>query len=85
MFLESFKTTGLAVIQIMLLAGIGYTLAKKGILNDIGLGALSRLVVEVALPVLIFCQLTKDFSFSKYPHWWLFPLMSIFITFAGYS
>jgi predicted permease len=35
------------------------------------------------LPVLIFCQLVKDFSFGLYPDWWIFPLISIAITIAG--
>jgi len=83
MFLESFKITGLAVIQIFLLGAIGYFLVKKNILGAEGLNALSRLVVEITLPLLIFCQLVKGFSFTLYPNWWLFPLLSIAITAAG--
>jgi len=83
MLIESFKTTCLAMGQIFLLAAIGYFLVKKNIFGQDGLNALSRLVVEVTLPTLIFCQLVKDFSFTLYPNWWLFPLISIFITLAG--
>lgn len=83
MFLESFNNTILAVIQILLLAGLGYGLVKTNKLNGHGLTTLSRLVVEVTLPVLIFSQLIKDFSFSIYPNWWIFPLLSILITVVG--
>ncbi len=83
MFLESFKVTGFAVTQIFLLAAIGYFLLKKNILGSEGLNALSRLVIEITLPTLIFCQLIKDFSFTLYPDWWVFPLISIAITIAG--
>jgi len=83
MFLESFKITGIAVIQIFLLGAIGYFLVKKNILGAEGLNALSRLVVEITLPLLIFCQLVKGFSFMLYPNWWVFPLLSIAITAAG--
>lgn len=83
MFLEYFKITGLAVAQIFILAAIGFFLLKKSILKSDGLNALSRLVIELTLPLLIFCQLIKEFSFSIYPHWWIFPLISIGITFAG--
>jgi len=83
MFLESFKITGIAVIQIFLLGAIGYFLVKKNILSAEGLNALSRLVVEITLPLLIFCQLVKGFSFTLYPNWWVFPLLSIAITAAG--
>ncbi|PIP20430.1 MAG: hypothetical protein COX40_04785 [Candidatus Omnitrophica bacterium CG23_combo_of_CG06-09_8_20_14_all_40_11] len=83
MFLQSFKITGLAVAQIFLLAALGYFLIKKNILGPEGLDALSRLVIEITLPVMIFCQLVKDFSFTLYSNWWIFPLISIAVTIAG--
>ncbi len=83
MFLESFKITGLAVAQIFLLAALGYFLIKKNMLGHEGLNALSRLVIEVTLPLMVFCQLIKDFSFTLYSNWWIFPLISIAITIAG--
>jgi len=84
MFLESFKITGVAVIQIFLLGAAGYFMVKKNILSHEGLNSLSRMVVEIILPVLIFCQLIKGFNFSLYPNWWIFPLASIAITIAGF-
>jgi hypothetical protein len=83
MFLESFKITGLATLQIFLLGALGYFLMKKGVLKDDSLATLSRLVVEITLPLLIFGQLIKDFSFSLYPKWWVFPVLSLVITAAG--
>lgn len=83
MFLEHFKITGIAVFQIFLLALIGFFLTKRKFLTSQGLDDLSRLVMDVTLPVLIFCQLIKDFSFSLYPNWWVFPLISIGITLLG--
>ena len=83
MFFESFKITGLAMAQIFVLGALGYLLMKKEILGQQGLSALSRLVVEVTLPILIFCQLLKDFRFGLYPNWWVFPILSIIITISG--
>jgi len=83
MFLESFKITSLAMAQIFILGAIGYFLLKMGILGETGLDILSRLVVEITLPLLIFCQLIKDFRFNLYPNWWIFPLLSLIITIAG--
>lgn len=83
MFLESFKITGLAVAQIFLLGAIGYFLMKKNILGEAGFDSLSRLALDITLPILIFCQLIKDFSFSLYPNWWVFPLMGVAITVIG--
>jgi len=84
MLIESFKITGSAVGQIFLLATIGYILVKKDILGPDGLNTLSRLVMEVTLPILIFCQLIRDFSFSIYPNWWFFPLLSVMVNVAGF-
>lgn len=83
MFWESFKVTGSAVGQIFLLGAIGYILVRKNLLGSAGLDALSRLVIEITLPLLIFCQLLRDFSFRLYPDWWVLPLLSIAITGVG--
>lgn len=83
MFFQSFQITGAAVLQSFLLGAIGYYLVKKEVLGSACLGTLSRLVIEVTLPFLIFSQLIKDFSFTRYPEWWIFPLISIAITLAG--
>lgn len=83
MFMESFKITSLAVAQIFLLGALGYFLIKKNMLGHEGLGALSRLVIEITLPFMIFSQLIKDFSFNLYSNWWVFPLISIAVTAAG--
>ncbi|MBU0709249.1 MAG: AEC family transporter [Candidatus Omnitrophica bacterium] len=83
MFLEYFKITGSAVIQIFLLGAIGYFLVKKEIFGSNCLNTISKLVIEVTLPILIFYQLAKNFSFELYPNWWIFPLISIAITAFG--
>lgn len=84
MFLESFKITTAAMAQILILGFLGYILVKKGILSEEGLRVLSRLVIAVIFPLLIFTQLIKKFSFSLYPDWWVFPLISIAIMGAGF-
>lgn len=83
MFLASFGITGSAVLQIIILGAIGYFLVKRKVLGSDGLDALSRLTIDVTLPILIFCQLTMGFSFKLYPHWWVFPLISLAITIVG--
>lgn len=83
MFIESFSVTALGVGQIFLLGAVGYFLMKKDFLGEACLVTISRLSMEVTLPAMIFCQLTRDFSFSAYPHWWAFPVMSLVITVIG--
>ncbi|MCX5694133.1 MAG: AEC family transporter [Candidatus Omnitrophica bacterium] len=83
MFLEQFKITGLAMVQIFLLGGLGYILVKKNILSHEGLDALSRLVIQIIFPALIIVQMLKNFRFDLYPNWWVFPLVSLMITVTG--
>ncbi|MCG8431224.1 MAG: AEC family transporter, partial [Candidatus Omnitrophica bacterium] len=85
MFLESFKITSLAVMQIFLLGAIGFVLVKRSVLGEACLGTISRLAIEVALPAMIFSKLIRNFSFSAYPGWWVFPLMSFGMTAAGFA
>jgi len=83
MFWEFFQNTGIAVGQILFLCAIGFFMVKKNLLAQEGLAALSRLVIEVTLPLFIFSELVKNFQFELYPHWWIFPLISIAITSLG--
>lgn len=82
-FLASFKITGLAIVEIFLLGLCGFVLVRKRILSEEGLNGLTRLAIELTLPLFIFCQLTRHFSFHLYPNWWLFPILSLVITFVG--
>lgn len=83
MFLEYFKITGLAIAQIFFLGAIGFFLVKRNVLSAEGLSALSRIVIQVIFPALIFSQLIRKFTFSLYPQWWMFPLISLMITVSG--
>jgi malate permease and related proteins len=82
-FLEAFKITASGVAESFILGLIGYLLIKRNFLGEEGLNALSRLVINVTLPLLIFCRLLKDFSFDAFPNWWFFPLISLAITLTG--
>jgi predicted permease len=83
MFLEYFRVTGIAMAQIFFLGALGYVFVRRGTLSHAGLDALSRLLIQVIFPALIFNQLLKNFSFELYPKWWIFPLISLLITAAG--
>jgi len=49
-----------------------------------GLDALSGLVINVAMPLLIFSRIVRGFSFEQYPDWWVYPLVSLCITALGF-
>ncbi len=83
MLLEQFRVNGLAMAQIFILGGLGYILVKKNLLSHEGLDALSRLVIQIIFPALVVTQMLKNFRFDFYPHWWIFPLVSLVITVTG--
>jgi hypothetical protein len=83
MFWQSFIGIVPGVIEILLLAGVGYVLVKKNILGAPCLDTLSKLTIDVTLPCMIVAQLLERFSFTAYPHWWVFPLLSFGVTLAG--
>jgi predicted permease len=83
MFWHSFQITLTAVAELFILGILGYMLVRKKILSEDGLRTLSRLVVEVIFPALVFSQLLNKFSFALYPDWWKFPLIGIAIMAAG--
>jgi malate permease and related proteins len=82
-FWGAFRITVSAVAESFILGLIGYLLIKRNFLGAEGLNALSRLVIDVTLPLLIFVRLLKDFRFESFPNWWLFPLISLAITLLG--
>ena len=83
-FFVTFKTTLSATIEIFLMGGCGYFLVKRKVIDNNGLVILSRLVISLFFPLFTFHQLTNHFSFSAYPNWWVFPLISFGITLGGF-
>ncbi|MFH1202373.1 MAG: AEC family transporter [Candidatus Omnitrophota bacterium] len=69
--------------QIFLMGAIGFFLIRRKILLSDGLGVLSKLVIEITLPIFIFCSIIRDFSFAQYPNWWMLPVSSLLITGLG--
>ncbi|SLM32576.1 Auxin Efflux Carrier (fragment) [Desulfamplus magnetovallimortis] len=68
------------------LLGLGllgfYMIARRMMPGDL-LGFLSPLVLEIALPSLIFVSIIKNFTFSEFPDWWMIPLWWIFFSFIA--
>ena len=73
----------MATIQILLMAGVGFALVKRSVLDDQGLDTLSNLLVKVFLPQMIFYHLTQHFSFKDYTYWWAYPLLSLAMVLSG--
>jgi hypothetical protein len=84
-FLILFKTVFLAMIEIFLLASLGFILVRKKFIDQQALSFLTRLLIIIILPLFIFTKIIKSFSFSLYPNWWVFPFLSLIINTAGFA
>lgn len=71
------------MLQIFLLGLTGFVLARRKLLFPEGLTGLTTFLIGVSFPALIFWQVITRFSFSLYPQWWIFPLISLAITLLG--
>ncbi|MBL7197216.1 MAG: AEC family transporter [Candidatus Omnitrophica bacterium] len=82
-FIVLFKTTLMAMLEIFLLGACGFFLIKKKFINEEGLRVLTKLVIEIILPVFIFSQFIQKFSFSLFRNWLVFPFLSLIISLLG--
>lgn len=83
--MESLKITFEAILELAVLAAVGFVLVRKQIISDNGLETLSRLVIGLFLPLMMFTQITGGFSFRNHADWWMFPLLSVALTAVGYG
>ena len=78
-----FNSVSQIMLQIFLLGLVGFVLTRRKLLSPEGLTGLTTFLIGVSFPALIFWQVVTKFSFSLYPQWWIFPLISLAITLLG--
>jgi len=78
-----FWTSFQAVLEIALLALAGFVWVRKGWVPRTALPALSRVVVDLALPSLIFHRILTAFTPAFQGSWWVFPLMAALLVGTG--
>lgn len=66
------------------LGALGYLCFRRRIVDENGLNFISKLVIEITLPLLILTRIIEDFSFSAYARWWLIPLTGIAVSLLGF-
>lgn len=84
MFFTYFQSAFSACLQTFALGAVGYFCVKRNVVDAEVLGSLSKLVVRIFFPVLMFTSITEKFSFSSYDKWWALPLISLAISGIGF-
>lgn len=78
-----FNSVSQVMLQIFFLGLVGFVLTRRKLLSSEGLTGLTTFLIGISFPALIFEQIITKFSFSLYPQWWIFPLLSLAITVLG--
>jgi predicted permease len=73
-----FITTFESVAVLLGIGVLGFWIIRRRILPGDILGFLSPLVLDIALPCLIFVNIIRNFSPSESPGWWHLPLWCFF-------
>jgi len=84
MFEANFQAILAAPLRMFLMGAVGYYLVKRGIVAEFVLNTFNDLLVYLFLPCLIFHDFLTKFSFSVYENWWIFPLLGIIVSLAGF-
>jgi predicted permease len=78
--MDLFITTFESVAVLLGISLVGFWIIKKKIVPGNILGLLSPLVLDIALPCLIFVNLLNNFKPQENPDWWQLPLWWGFFT-----
>jgi predicted permease len=78
----SFAASFIALIKIVLVIAVSAWLVRRGVFGEIHIRALTGVVVNLALPCLMFSNILANFDARSYPYWWKFPLIGTGFTFT---
>ncbi len=79
----SFFATLMALSKVAIVIIAGAWLVRRGVFNENHTRALTGVVVNLALPCLIFGSIIQDFNVASYPDWWKYPLVGAALAFGG--
>ena len=83
--IQSFFATLHAFGKVGVIIVFSAWLVRKRVFNEGHVRALSGLVVNLALPCLIFSSIIRNFNLPDYEHWWRFPLGGVLMFLVCYG
>jgi len=82
-FLKTFNTNSLALVQVLLIALAGAILVRKKIFKPSDVKGLSVIIINVLLPSMIFSRIIDKLDPKNFPLWWVLPLVGIGLILVG--
>lgn len=83
LFGQTFISISSSLLNIVVIALIAGLLTHKKIITQDVINGLSRLVVIIFLPFLIFYTILTEFNPAEQSYWWTLPIAAIFMSSAG--
>lgn len=83
LFGQTFVTVFKGLVSIFIIAAVAGFLTYRKIVTQEMINGLSKLVVAILLPFLIFYTITTEFDPSKQTYWWVIPIAAILLPSAG--
>ena len=82
-FLNTFNTNSLALVQVLLIALVGALLVRKKIFKPSDVKGLSVVIINALLPSMIFSRIIDNLDPESFPLWWVLPLVGIGLILIG--
>jgi len=82
-FFETLSSNTLALIQVLLIAFAGAALVRTKVFKPSDINGLSKTVVNLLLPAMIFSEIVHTLDPVSFPLWWVLPLVGIGLILIG--
>lgn len=79
-----FNSVLFGIMQLFVIISIGFFLFRKNHISAEGTDSITKLLVNVALPCMIFINISKSFNPAAHALWWTIPIASILMTGAAF-
>jgi len=82
-FFAAFTSNTLALVQVLLIAFAGAALVRTKVFKAGDVNGLSKTVVNVLLPAMIFSEIVHTLDPQSFPLWWVLPLVGVGLILIG--
>ena len=82
-FSQTFLSISEGLMVVVIIAVLAGYLSYKKVIDQKTIDGLSKLVVKIFLPFLIFYTITSEFDPGKQTYWWMIPLAAIILSSIG--
>ena len=83
MFFELMLASFHGIMEVFVIGILGYIVVAGFKQSSSFLDYLTKIVIRVSLPCLVFSNMVRNFNPREVKYWWVFPLLAVAINFTG--